>query len=138
MTLFSGGLSNRRNWKTSNRQRRIVGRVEALEARQLLAGDLVAQWVADDLESSVEDGQVVTSWADAISGTTASVVANGSPTLIHNAMSGRGVVRFDGASGMDALQVAPTDSPLDGASDFSVTVAFVTSSSDNVGGNAEW
>ena len=41
---------------------------EALEGRQLLAGDLIAQWIAEDLNAEFEDGATVTSWPDSVGG----------------------------------------------------------------------
>ncbi|MCA9169295.1 MAG: tandem-95 repeat protein, partial [Planctomycetales bacterium] len=99
-----------------------------------MAGDLVAHWVADDLEATVADGDRVTSWVDRV--TSLSVTSTGQPALVHNALSGRGVVHFDGTDGNDSLKVTP--SPLANANDFTVAVVFRTDSSSLAAGGTNW
>ena len=53
--------------------------LENLEPRHLLAGDLVAHWVADEQVATSEDG-AITEWKDVVGNITALV--NGSPTLL--------------------------------------------------------
>lgn len=43
--------------------------VEQLESKRLLAGDLIASWSADDLDDSLTDNRVISSWTDSVSGT---------------------------------------------------------------------
>ena len=110
--------------------------LEPLEDRVLLAGDLVAHSCADSLNDGLADGQNVSSWTDFVGGVAAT--ASGSPTLVKGALSGRSVVRFDPADGMDAFKVLGAVSPMNGANDFTVSVVFATSSSELQGGTTSW
>ncbi|MEZ6116784.1 MAG: Ig-like domain-containing protein [Pirellulaceae bacterium] len=110
--------------------------LEFLERRDLLAGDLVAHWVADQgVSASLEDA-VVMEWSDRISGISAD--AFGSPTLINEAMGRRPVVRFDQAGSKDWLQVGKSDNPLSGANDFSVAVLFQSNGKAADGDGVTW
>ena len=62
---------------------------ESLESRQLLAGDLIAHWVADQGLSTTDTG-IVTQWNDVVSGRSAAAV--GSPALLTGALGGRAAV----------------------------------------------
>ncbi len=102
----------------------------------LLAGDLIAHWLADDLNAATGDGDAVSGWIDSIGNVAAE--ATGSPTLIKNVLSGHSLIRFNPSDGDDFFQVIGRDSPLRQADDFSVTVAFSTDSTDLVGGMDDW
>ncbi|MFC1759438.1 Ig-like domain-containing protein, partial [Planctomycetota bacterium] len=116
------------------RQRSNSFHVESLEDRRLLAGDLVAQWSADDL--SLDSGAVVESWIDSVN-TIEAVRQNGDPTFLANGFGGRGFIHFDATEASENLRIRTNDSPLNGANDFSVTVAFTTSA-DATGGTENW
>ena len=109
---------------------------ESLEPRLLLAGDLVANWTADDLNSTLNDGSTVTAWVDSVAGIVATGV--GTPRLAQGVLSGRSTIRFDGSDGADALIVDDNASPVSNAGDFSVSLVFVTDSNALVGGNDNW
>ena len=47
-------------------------------------------------------------------------------------------MRLDAADGADSFRVAPADHPVSGADDFTVSVAFATSSADLQGGTGDW
>ena len=98
--------------------RRVADRravLESLESRQLLAGDLVAHWQADDLTATVGDGEQVDRWQDRVSQIPADRV-DGSVELAANRLGGRAVLRFDAADGGDSLAVHKTVNPMAGES----------------------
>ncbi len=117
-------------------QRSFFLQSELLEERRLLAGDLKAHWSADDLSSDLKDGATVASWVDRVSGIEAT--GSGNPRWVENALGSRAAVRFDPADGNDYLTVADAVSPLSGAGDFTVTVAFATRSTSLVGQTGDW
>ena len=119
-----------------HRTRRSLGKLESLEPRQLLAGDLLAHWRADDLVT-LGDEAVVDQWIDQVAQIPAER-GDGTPQLVTNRLGGRAVVRFSAAEGGDGLFVPSSVNPMAGATDFSVLVAFVTSSSDLTGGAGDW
>ena len=110
--------------------------IETLESRVLLAGDLVGQWVADDLNAELDDQAAVGAWTDAVNGVEG--IAVGQPLLVKDAIGGRSAVRFETSDGNDGIKVAASVSPLRTAEDFSVFATFVTSSSDLQGGQDRW
>ena len=110
--------------------------LEPLEARCLLAGDLVSQWLADDLNTTVGDGSAIVHWYDSVANIDAQAV--GSPTLVTDAVSGRSTVRFDPVDGTDGFRIRSTVNPVVGATDFSVVVAFQTDSQSLQGGQGRW
>ena len=114
----------------------LAGRLEQLESRILLAGDLVAHWRASELKATVADGATVSSWNDNELGTVAT--GNGQPVLVHDGIGGRPVVRFSAGDGVDFFRVENTVSPLKGAQDYSIAVIFRTSSNDLVGAEGNW
>ena len=118
------------------RAKRLRGQIERLEARELLAGDLVGHWRAHDLTPTYEDNQTVEVWSDAVQQSEAS--REGTPVLVKNQFGGRSVVRFDADDGGDAFSIAREENPLSEAADYSVVVAFATDSNDLVGGTSEW
>ncbi|MCA9151204.1 MAG: tandem-95 repeat protein, partial [Planctomycetales bacterium] len=128
-----------RSWSQAKRSRRNANRRsqwEVLEARTLLAGDLVANWRAQDLVATVADQAVVTDWVDSTSAISATNL--GSPKLIHEAYSGLAAVRFDASDGVDAMRVLSTTSPMTNANDFSLVVVFATDSQALVGQTGPW
>lgn len=129
MTLRS---SKRRNRRSHIAVQTTSLRLENLEPRMLLAGDLVASWTADDLNESLPEGGQITDWNDSVAGISA--VASGEPTLVRGALNGRSVITFDGD---DAFRVQERNNPLGQAEDFSIAVVFRTSVQPS-GGNGDW
>ncbi len=110
--------------------------VETLEPRALLAGDLIAQWRAEDLAATLNSGDTVATWVDLKSSVPA--VASGTPKLVEGALGGRAAIRFAPADGADGFVVAEPRNPLSRANDFSVMVTFATSTTNLQGGTTEW
>lgn len=106
-----------------SRRRRV--NLERLERRQLLAGDLVGHWLAQDLAGTYENGQVVTEWTDRVSQITA--LADGSPSFNANSLGGRPTVGFDASDARDWFVVPKESSPVSNANDFTIAVLFSTS-----------
>lgn len=112
---------------------RFLGHSETLEKRNLLAGDLIARWLADDLAPpDVEQG--VSAWVDSQSEITAQ--ADGMPQLLANRFGGRSTIRFDPSDGADSFRISKDDNPLP-RGDFSVVVAFATEAAGQ-GAETEW
>ncbi len=81
-------------------------------------------WDPDSL-NSLGNGASVTNWVDGVAGRSATNVGN-APTLTTNAINGHSVVTFN--SGLsEALQVAAADSPMVGATQFTIGFVFRTS-----------
>ena len=110
--------------------------VESLEARMLLAGDLVAHWNANDLIDSVQHGEAVSSWTDRINQIEAK--AGGNPLLQEDAIGGRPVVQFDASDQKDWFEVEAANNPLTSANDFSVAITFATTTTDLTGARNIW
>ena len=110
-------------------------RFEQLEARTLLAGDLVAYWLADDLNDSHADQEVISSWTDRVSGIVAESI--GEPRLAVGAIGGRAAVQFDGMTA-SGFNIDKAFSPLSDATDFSVAVVFATNSATLAGNQGDW
>lgn len=110
--------------------------LEPLEGRQLLAGDLVGRWLADSLGVDLSDGDTVSTWIDSHRGLTAT--SEGNPTWIDGRYGGRSALHFDPSDGDDLLVVERDESPVANATDFSVVVAFATSSTDLAGEDGPW
>lgn len=108
--------------------------VERMEQRVLLAGDLVARWLADDI--AVEDGAVIDNWTDRVGGIGGFV--QGTPTLKHNALGGRAVVEFNGSDGADVFRFDNLASPISGADDFTVALVFSTASNAATANDGPW
>ncbi len=128
------GSRNQARLRSHGRFPRRIG--EPLENRVLLAGDLVAHWVADSLNAQHADGAVVAAWEDSVGGLTA--VAAGTPMLQQGLRNGRSTVRFDGADGADSFRVAANSHPMNGANDFTVAVVFATLSPGENGVTGNW
>ena len=120
--------------KDGKRRRRFT--LEALETRTLLAGDLVAHWLADDLADEALDGQAISEWRDSVARKTAASV--GTPSYLANRFGGRGTVSFDNVGERDAMSVEARRSPVSGQTDFSITVAFASSDIDLIGDLIDW
>ncbi len=58
----SRGASGRRSGRAAPRRTPRIGACERLETRQLLAGNLIAQWVAESLNDRLPDGGRIASW----------------------------------------------------------------------------
>ncbi len=129
-------MSKRHLSSIARRRRERLLVPEQLEHRWLLAGDLTAHWLADNLTTDLEHGSVIPTWADSISGL--EVSANGSPTLATDQLGGRAVINFQGSDGADTFFLDSRLNPLTGADDFSVVVAFRTDATDLVGANSQW
>ena len=121
--------------RPSRRQRR-AALVETMEARVLLAGDLVGHWIADDLNTELDDQATVSRWTDTVSGIEGSAI--GQPILAKGQIGGRSAIRFETSDGVDAIKVAGSVSPLRTAEDFSVFATFQTDSSELQGGRDVW
>jgi VCBS repeat-containing protein len=107
-----------------------------LESRQLLAGDLVSHWLADDLSAIVADGQTVMQWTDRVGSQVATTV--GAPKVMHGELSGRAVVRFDASDGNDMFRLPANNSPMSGAADYSISAVFRTDGTGLAAGGANW
>ena len=116
------------------RRRRFLG--EPLERRMLLAADLIAHWLADDLTDQLADGQALSTWQDAVADLPASSV--GTPSYTANRFGGRATVLFDNVEARDALTVASRHSPISGRTDFSITVAFASTNTDLPDDPIDW
>lgn len=110
--------------------------LEPLEARRYLAGDLVAHWLANDLTAGLESGARVAEWSDSVGMVNAQ--STGDPILISDGIGGRAAVRFNATDGGDSLIVSSSSSPMSGADDFSVVVAFATSSNQLPDAAKDW
>ena len=110
--------------------------IESLESRVLLAGDLVAHWVAEDLAHELENGQEVTEWIDRIGKVSAK--SGGNPTLTTDYLGGRAVVRFDSSDVKDWFELSAAENPLSNVTDFAVAVHFVSDSESLKGDTANW
>ncbi|MCA9214313.1 MAG: tandem-95 repeat protein, partial [Planctomycetales bacterium] len=128
--------TNRRSDAYKRIRRSIPKPFEALEDRQLLAGDLVAHWRADSLDATVDDGAVISGWVDSINQVEATQA--GEPKLAKAQIGGKSAVQFDTSDGDDGLKLRPQDSPMTGLSDFTVVVAFATDSQSLVGDQGNW
>ncbi|MCA9211874.1 MAG: tandem-95 repeat protein [Planctomycetales bacterium] len=117
-------------------QKNRLGQLETLETRTLLAGDLIAQWRADSLDGTLDDGATIENWADSVG--SIATTTDGSPVLAKGAIGGRSAVRFDNSDGSDALVIDQNLSPLSLRDDFTVAVVFATSSQSLVGDNGDW
>ena len=92
---------------------------EECESRRLLAGDLVARWLADDLENS---NSPLDAWVDSVAGVHAT--ADGSPVLVSERFGDRAAVRFNDLDGRDQFRISKTESPVANGLEFGVVVAF--------------
>ncbi|MDG2380298.1 MAG: Ig-like domain-containing protein, partial [Pirellulaceae bacterium] len=110
--------------------------LESLEDRRLLAGDLVAQWRAEDLNHLLNDGDQVSNWSDSIAAVPTK--NRGTPTLIKQQYGGRSTVRFHPSDGDDSLRISIADNPINRADNFSVIVTFVSDSQTLPGENGNW
>ena len=89
----------------------------------------VNRWTADSLSGS--DGSSVSNWTDLVSGKSATQVsAANQPQVYSNVINGHKTVRFASAASQ-YLTVAAADSPIAGATDFSLVVVFKTSTPGN-------
>lgn len=110
--------------------------LERLETRQLLAADLLAHWVASDLDLLHEDGASISQWTDAIGNISAA--GTGNPRLVKNVFNGNSIVRFDPSNGDDFFHIAGTDSPMSGVDDFTIALVFASSAKLSVINSDVW
>ena len=99
----------------------------ALRANGAVSGTLfpACRWVAANLSGS--NGTPVSTWTDSVLGKPASQLTSGSqPQLYTNALNGHNVVRFASAASQ-FLTVAAANSPISGATDFTMATVFRTS-----------
>ena len=122
--------------RTTRRRRQQQFLPERLETRLLLAGDLSAHWLADDLAGEVTDGAAIAAWTDSVANLEST--GSGAPILVTNQLGGRAFVRFQSGDGADSFFLDGDQNPLSGADDFSVVVVFRTASQDLAGGNEQW
>ncbi len=101
----------------------------------MLAANLTAHWLAQDLNVTLEDGQAIASWVDSVSGVTA--VARGTPVLKRDVLAGQSAVRFDPSDDADYFRIPAADSPMSGATDYSIVVVFATSARE-LGSNSRF
>ena len=109
---------------------------ERLECRFLLAGDLVAHWVAEDLVEPVQDDAQLPVWVDRVASRPADL-ENVSSLLVENQLGGRAVLHFSTETTKASVAVNRDVNPLAGADDFSVSVVFATSEPTQ-GGVGPW
>ncbi len=134
----------RSRWKTTRRSKSVFTsrpefsplQIEQLESRHLLAGDLIAQWLAEDLSSSLNNDEAISAWTDSVSGLEANAI--GEPRLAENVLGGRSTVRFAPQDGADGFRVRAGVNPLVWADDFTVAVTFATDSNELQGENEQW
>ncbi|MDB6111000.1 MAG: Alpha-tubulin suppressor and related protein-like protein, partial [Pedosphaera sp.] len=87
-------------------------------------------WIADTLSGS--DGSSISNWLDSVAGKSAvQPVASKQPALYSNGINGHKTVRFSGANNQ-FLTVSSADSPISSATNFTLVVAFKTSTPGNV------
>jgi hypothetical protein len=99
----------------------------ALRANGAVSGTLfpASRWVAASLSGS--NGTPVGAWTDSVLGKPASQLAAGNqPQFYTNALNGHNVVRFASAASQ-FLTVAAANSPLAGATDFTIVTVFRSS-----------
>ena len=118
---------------SQNERFRFVGSGEILEKRNLLVGNLIAHWLANEISPPDAD-KVVSSWVD--SHASISAMAVGSPELQTNRFGGRSTIKFDPSDGDDSFRVSKNDNPLP-RGDFSVVVTFATQTAGE-SESAEW
>ncbi len=107
----------------------------ALKANGLVSPNLfpACQWIADSLAGT--NGAPVGIWADRVQGKIAAQNSAGNqPQLYTNVFNGHNAVRFSGA-GSQFLTVAAADSPLAGATDFTMVMVFATATPGLSGGS---
>lgn len=99
------------------------------------ASSPVALWNADTLTGNTGDN--VTTWTDSVGSKNATQNGTGAlPTLALNGLGTHKTVHFNGAQ-TQSLQVADVDSPISGATNFSIAVVF-KSSTPGAGGDGQW
>ncbi len=101
----------------------------ALRANSAISATLfpACRWVAASLSGS--NGTPVGNWADSVLGKPAIQAATASqPQLFTNALNGHNVVRFASAASQ-FMTVAAANSPISGATDFTIVTVFRTSTS---------
>lgn len=99
----------------------------ALKADGISAANLfpVSRWIADSLAGS--DGSTISNWTDSVAAKVATQITPADqPQLYSNALNGHKVVRFSSAASQ-YLKVAATNSPLSGATNFTLVVVLKTS-----------
>lgn len=95
----------------------------------------VAIWNADSIAGNT--GDMVTTWTDTVGGKVATQNGAGNlPTLALAELGTHNTVHFNGAQ-TQSLQVADVDSPISGATNFSIAVVF-KSSTAGAGGEGQW
>lgn len=107
--------------------------VEQLESKRLLAGDLTAFWSADDLDASLYNDGIISSWTDSVGGIEAT--AHGIPRLVPHSMGSQSGVRFNGSS---TFVIPATTNPISGAAEFSASVTFRTLATNLAGDTGHW
>ncbi|MCA9198016.1 MAG: hypothetical protein KDA87_10775, partial [Planctomycetales bacterium] len=110
--------------------------LERLEARRLLAADLIAHWNANDLAAQIASSQLSEIWLDRIAEIPAS--QDGHPSVQPRVLNQHATVRFDNPSSFDRYVVRTTDNPLTGLRNFSVSVVFATASDELSNSANQW
>lgn len=90
----------------------------------------ISDWTADALSGA--SGMAVSNWVDSVYGSSAfQSSASHQPTLFTNVLNGHSVLRFSSAASQ-YLTVPAASSALSGASDFTLTVVFQTTTPGNI------
>ena len=94
---------------------------------------LVAHWVADDLNATLDDGDVLTAGPTALARERA---PTGLPQLQKSEIAGHWVVRFTPGDGNDQLRVLAASNPLANQTDFRSPLSFADEA--GIGGGTNW
>ncbi len=134
---FNGLLDDIAVWNTSLAANQIAALVSGTSPLNLPASGqgLVAHWVADDLNATLDDGDLPSAWNDNVSGRPAA--PTGFPTLEKNEINGHSVIRFTPSDGNDQLRVLAVNSPLANAATYTVAVVF-RADEPGIGGATNW
>ena len=115
----------------------VVVACQATTAQADNIGDYTGCWKADDLTGTA--GTAVSSWTDTVSSAAAAnSTADYQPTIVTTGFNGHKAVHFDGVN--DNLQVANTDNPMNGVTDFTLAVVFNSNGGGKVysGAGGQW
>ncbi len=133
---FDGTLDDVAIWDVALEDSEVMALANGTSPLQLDGSGLLAHWLADDLDASLDTDDPVVSWVDSIGGVAANA-SFGSPIFEEGAINSHAVVRFDPGDGADQLLVDAVESPLSGIEDFTVAVVFRAPVA-GVGGEFQW
>ncbi|RIK73924.1 MAG: hypothetical protein DCC68_24060, partial [Planctomycetota bacterium] len=134
---FRGDLDDVAIWNTALAPNQIVALATGTSPMSLPPSSqgLIAHWVADDLNSLLDDGDLPSAWNDNIGNRPAS--PTGFPTLEKNEINGHSVIRFTPSDGADQLRVLAANNPMANASTYTVAVIF-RADEPGTGAAANW